>query len=46
MNVGVIRKEAFLVRMEEISSVIDAGLLRGSTPKDFGTPSVSIKVVR
>ena len=46
MDVGVIREEAFFMRMEEVGPMVDGGLLRGSTSEDFGTPCISIKAVR
>lgn len=43
MDVGIVCKETLLVRMEEICSVIDGGLLRRSASEDFGSPCISMK---
>lgn len=41
MNVGVVRQKSFFVRVEEVSAVVDRGLLAWSPTEDFRTPGIS-----
>ena len=43
VDVGVVCKEALFVRMVEVGTVIDRGLLCGSTSEDFGPPCIAEK---
>lgn len=45
MDVGVVGEETFLRGVEEVGSVVDAGLLAGSTTEDLGLPGIT-KAVR
>jgi len=46
VDVGVIGKEAFLGSMEEVSPVVDGGLLTGGATEDLGLPGVADVFVR
>lgn len=41
MDVRVVGEQAFLRSVEEVGSVIDTGLLAGSTAEDFGLPRIA-----
>ena len=41
MDVGVIGQEALLVRVIEVSAVVDGGLFGRSAAEDLGTPGVA-----
>ena len=45
MDVGIVGKEAFLCGVEEVGTVVDAGLLTGRATKDLGLPGIAESIV-
>jgi hypothetical protein len=44
MDVSVVGEQTFLGGVEEVSAVVDGGLLAGRTAKDLGLPGVEMAV--
>jgi hypothetical protein len=44
MDVSIVSEQTFLSSVEEVSAVVDGGLLAGRTAKDLGLPGVEMAV--
>lgn len=46
VNICIVGQKAFSVRMEEIGTVVDGGLLTWGATEDLGPPSIALKMLK